>query len=227
MLDGQVHFFESHVTPTGPIAASSWIDYWRTLHADFEHGWDGFMANSQTFYAPDLTPFVERAAGAARVHGHAGQPTLNVVYTNPIDGVTMYSLAFAVPNTGHLIEARREPSGSPPRVPRGARRVRFWFLRSLLPATLGGMPPTGRGGRKEKKKRECVCLDGLHPLVGGGEAGGSTKKKKEKRGDCDPAWGVVVARVCVFGSRCIVAVSAGCLSEHHRSPPLTRHHSVT
>ena len=69
-----LHFFESAVTPEGPVPVAAWVSYWRELHGGFEGGagghggrdgaWDAFMANSLTFYAPDLTPFVRGLRGA-------------------------------------------------------------------------------------------------------------------------------------------------------------------
>ena len=55
------------------------------------------MANAMSFYTPNLTPFVHRAAAA-------GTPTLGVTYENPVDNLTMWSLRFLVPNTGHVVE---------------------------------------------------------------------------------------------------------------------------
>ena len=64
----EVHFFESDVTPAGPVPVASWARYWRALHGGFAgrsraDAWDQFMANSMTFYSPDLTPFVRRLRG--------------------------------------------------------------------------------------------------------------------------------------------------------------------
>ena len=75
-----IHLFESAVTPQGPVPVADWVSYWRELHGGFVRAdarggggapnanysaerasaWDAFMYNSQTFYAPDLTPFVRR-----------------------------------------------------------------------------------------------------------------------------------------------------------------------
>ena len=109
----QVHLFESSVAPEGAIATAAWVDYWRELHRGFNASradvWDAYMWNSQTFYAPDLTPFVRRLRGA-RV------PMLCASYDGaltPISGrfansVTLYSASVVVPGTGHLVEVVSE-----------------------------------------------------------------------------------------------------------------------
>jgi hypothetical protein len=126
----EVHYFTSRVSPEGPVAISEWVAYWNALHAGFEYGedghsgtehdpraassrrdvWDAFMANSQTFYAPDLSPFVRKLRGK-------GVPMLTVVYNHSKSGydlgdapvkpslaVELYSVSVVVPHSGHLFE---------------------------------------------------------------------------------------------------------------------------
>ena len=78
----EIHFFESSVAPDGSPAAhvpvAEWVDYWHRLHDGFQSGWDQFMANSITFYAPDLTPFVRALRGG-------GVATYNSWYYHSIE----------------------------------------------------------------------------------------------------------------------------------------------
>ena len=113
-----LHFFESAVTPEGPVPVAAWVSYWRELHGGFEGGagghggrdgaWDAFMANSLTFYAPDLTPFVRRLRGA-RVPIFAGSynHTLKICRFH-CEAVRLYSASVVVPGTGHLFEVVSE-----------------------------------------------------------------------------------------------------------------------
>ena len=97
----QVHLVESETTPTGNLSTAEWVSYWRELHNGFADGWDQFMANAQTFYAPDLTPFALRT-------GANGVPAAKKQYVSPVDGVRLYSLSLLVPNTGHVVEVVSE-----------------------------------------------------------------------------------------------------------------------
>ena len=97
-----IHLFESAVTPQGPVPVADWVAYWRALHHGFVRAdalvggvaepnanytaeradaWDAFMYNSQTFYAPDLTPFVRRL----RANGVPMFPATYNASLNPSD----------------------------------------------------------------------------------------------------------------------------------------------
>ena len=91
------HITQSHVTPTGALTAADWTDAWRLLHADFASGWDAFMANSVTFYTPDLGPFLVR-------NDETAAPAMRVAYISAVDDKVLYSLLLIVPNSGHMIE---------------------------------------------------------------------------------------------------------------------------
>ena len=102
----EVHFFESHVAPEGELGVAYWAEYFKSLHAGFVNAsdWDAFMANSMTFYTPDLTPF-------ARKMRARGVPTLSVTYEHVAttedahaDMVPLYSVSAVVPGTGALVE---------------------------------------------------------------------------------------------------------------------------
>ena len=84
--DFALHFFRSDVTPDGAIPVAEWVAYWHALHGGFEDGWDAFMANSVTFYAPDLTPFVRALRGG-------GVPTLDLVYNHTLE-VALIGLVY-------------------------------------------------------------------------------------------------------------------------------------
>ena len=99
----QIHLFESRVTPDGPRGVAAWVEYWRELHAGFETApvaWDAFMANSMTFYTPDLTPFVRKLRAR-------GVPVLAATYTDA-SGATVYSASVVLPGTGSLVEVVAE-----------------------------------------------------------------------------------------------------------------------
>ena len=109
----EIHLFESSVTPEGPVPIAAWVAYWRALHAGFNasraDAWDGFMFNSQTFYSPDLTPFVRRLRGA-------GVPVFAARYERRVadiadreDDATVFSASVVLPGTGHLVEVRSAP----------------------------------------------------------------------------------------------------------------------
>ena len=102
----EVHFFESRVAPEGALGVGYWAEYFKALHAGFVNAssWDAFMANSMTFYTPDLTPF-------ARKMRARGVPTLSVTYEHVAttedahaDMVPLYSVSAVVPGTGALVE---------------------------------------------------------------------------------------------------------------------------
>ena len=80
----EVHFFESRVAPEGKRGVGAWAEYFTALHAGFaanasnaSDAWDAFMANSMTFYTPDLTPF------ARKLRDH-GVPMLTVMCARSI-----------------------------------------------------------------------------------------------------------------------------------------------
>ena len=111
----EIHLFESAVTPEGPIPNSEWVSYVKSLHngfasADRDEIWDAFMANSMTFYAPDLTPFVRGLRGAdVPIFAAKYRHTLNGAFCDDgesagCEAVEFYSASVVVPHTGHLFE---------------------------------------------------------------------------------------------------------------------------
>ena len=123
MPNFQLHFFQSELSPEGPIANADWVAYFRRLHAGFalnrSQAWDGFMANSMTFYSPDLSPFVRRLRGAG-VPVFAAKYDQNLGTCDDDDAndnssacanVTLYSASVVVPGTGNLLEVVSEHVG--------------------------------------------------------------------------------------------------------------------
>ena len=116
----ELHYFESEVTPEGPLPVADWVAYFRKLHAGFSRArataWDAYMWNSMTFYAPDLTPFVRGLRGA-------GVPVFGARYNHSFedcDGasiacrdVLVYSASVVVPGTGQLFEVVSEHLDGP------------------------------------------------------------------------------------------------------------------
>lgn len=98
-LNPELHFFQSDVTPEGPIPAGEWIKYWNDLHSNFDEGfeWHEFMAMALSAYTPDLTPFIRRWM-ANRI------PCLRRKVYRAFDSSTLYSARIVIPNTGHIIE---------------------------------------------------------------------------------------------------------------------------
>ena len=102
-----IHFFTSDVTPYDenyPVV--DWVAFWAYLHANLSapsFAWDAWMAQSMTFYAPELSPFVKIWQGK-------GTPFLARKYPLVYSGndtsvnVTVYSAFIALPHSGQIIE---------------------------------------------------------------------------------------------------------------------------
>ena len=113
MPDFELHYFESAVTPDGPVPVADWVAYWRALAAGFERerwdAWDAFLWNSITFYSPDLTPFVRKlTARGVPVFCAAYNRSLERDDDDLVGDVPLYSASVVVPHTGHVIEVVSE-----------------------------------------------------------------------------------------------------------------------
>ena len=113
-LDGwSVHLFESAVTPQGNATVADFSADWASLHARLgssSYERDAWLMQSQTFYAPTLTPFLERWR-------ERGVGFVGARYASPSDNVTLYSAMVSLPHAGHVIEVRenvRSPRGTFP-----------------------------------------------------------------------------------------------------------------
>ena len=133
-----IHLFESAVTPQGPVPVADWVAYWRALHHGFVRAdalvggvaepnanytaeradaWDAFMYNSQTFYAPDLTPFVRRLrANGVPMFPATYNASLNPSDLSPVRGKPRQPLA----ETERGVDAR---SPAPPLRRRASARA--------------------------------------------------------------------------------------------------------
>lgn len=98
-LNPELHFFQSDVTPEGPIRTANWVQYWNDLHRNFDSTfrWHEFMAMALSAYTPDLTPFIKRWEGNKT-------PILRRVLNRTSDSSILYSARIVIPNTGHIIE---------------------------------------------------------------------------------------------------------------------------
>ena len=85
----------------------------------------------QTFYAPDLTPFVRRLRGAGVPLFAASYASALDTIDSRVDDITLFSASVVVPGTAHLIEARARcfsPNFFLPHLPFFCHRS--WAIRS-------------------------------------------------------------------------------------------------
>ena len=101
------------VTPQGNATVADFSADWASLHARLgssSYERDAWLMQSQTFYAPTLTPFLERWR-------ERGVGFVGARYASPSDNVTLYSAMVSLPHAGHVIEVRenvRSPRGTFP-----------------------------------------------------------------------------------------------------------------
>ncbi len=103
-----IHLFESHVTREGNVSVASFAHDWALLHGGFgtsSYAWDAWTMQSQTFYAPALTPFLKRWA-------ENGVKFVGSRYATEFDNVTMYSAMVSMPHAGHVVEIVSDKVGS-------------------------------------------------------------------------------------------------------------------
>jgi len=90
-------YFQSHVTPQGDITVKDWAKNWVEEHDFNQEGWEWneWVPQSVTFYTPLLTAHVKKLKDSGTAH---------LLRRYLMDGETIFSVRFAVPNSGHVIE---------------------------------------------------------------------------------------------------------------------------
>ena len=102
-----IHLFDTHVTREGNVSVASFAHDWALLHGGFgtsSYAWDAWTMQSQTFYAPALTPFLKRWA-------ENGVKFVGSRYATEFDNVTMYSAMVSMPHAGHVVEVVSDKVG--------------------------------------------------------------------------------------------------------------------
>lgn len=150
--DWELHYFESRVTPEGARTVGDWSAFLARLHGDVSRRawlpeWDAFAGNVVTFFAPSLSPFLERfedngvSALKVKFADGSGSPYFAAFVASPASGHLLCVAGAEVDDSSAFLEAADAPDA----VCAGALGLRDNV--TALAATWAALGGTRRNGR--------------------------------------------------------------------------------